>query len=181
MAPKILLDCDPGVDDMFAIFCAVKYSELVAVTSVGGNVGIEYTTRNALAVLELANAAHVPVHRGAPGPIDGSDLKDARHVHGDTGLGGVELAAPTRDVESNDAVGALLDLTADGDVTVVAIGPLTNIALAIERDPDWIHRIPRLVIMGGDRPLPAMSPRMPSSTSGLIPRLRRSFSTVVCR
>ena len=149
MAPKILLDCDPGVDDMFAIFCALKYSELVAVTSVGGNVGIEYTTRNALAVLELANAANVPVHRGAPGPIDGSPLDDARHVHGDTGLGGVDLAAPTHDVESDDAVGALFDLTAGGDVTVVAIGPLTNIALAIERDPDWIQRVPRLVIMGG--------------------------------
>jgi len=149
MAPKILLDCDPGVDDMFAIFCALKYSELVALASVGGNVGIEYTTQNALAILELANAAHIPVHRGAAGPIDGSPLDDASHVHGDTGLGGVELAAPSHDVESHDAVAALFDLTAAGDVTVVATGPLTNIALAIERDPGWVDRIPRLVIMGG--------------------------------
>ncbi len=146
--PQILLDCDPGIDDMFAIFCALRYCELVAVTSVAGNVGIEHTTRNALAVLELAGAA-VPVHRGAAGPINGSPLNDASHVHGASGMGGVTLAAPVADVASTNAVDALFDMTASGDVTVVAVGPLTNIANAIERDPTWINRIPRLVIMGG--------------------------------
>ncbi|MCH9805435.1 nucleoside hydrolase [bacterium] len=146
--PKIVLDCDPGVDDMFALFCALRYCDLVAVTSVAGNVGLDYTTENALAILELAGS-DVPVHRGAAGPFNGTTAEDARHVHGETGLGGVSLPAATANIASDDATDALFDLTATGDVTVVAIGPLTNIAHAIERDPTWIRRIPRLVIMGG--------------------------------
>ena len=146
--PKIVLDCDPGVDDMFALFCALRYCDLVAVTSVAGNVGLDYTTENALAILELAGS-DVPVHRGAAGPFNGTTAEDARHVHGETGLGGVSLPAATANIASDDATDALFDLTATGDVTIVAIGPLTNIAHAIERDPTWIRRIPRLVIMGG--------------------------------
>jgi len=146
--PKILLDCDPGVDDMFAIFAALRYCDLVAVTSVAGNVGIEHTTRNALGILELAGA-DVPVHQGAAGPLAAFEAEDASEVHGESGLGGIDLPTPTRGVASNDAVQALFDATETGDVTVVAVGPLTNIALAIERDPAWIDRTPRLVIMGG--------------------------------
>lgn len=146
--PKILLDCDPGVDDMFAMFCALRYTDLVAVTSVAGNVGIDHTTHNALAILELAEST-VPVHRGAARPLNGMAGEDASDVHGKAGLGGVTLPTVTTDVASDDAVGALFDLTATGDVTVVAVGPLTNIAHAIERDAGWIDRIPRLVIMGG--------------------------------
>jgi inosine-uridine nucleoside N-ribohydrolase len=146
--PKILLDCDPGVDDMFAIFCALRYCDLVAVTSVAGNVGIEHTTYNALGILALAKAS-VPVHRGASRPLNGSDAVDARHVHGESGLGGVELPSFSGTTASDDAITALFDETAAGDVTVVAIGPLTNIALAIQQDPSWTSRIPRLVIMGG--------------------------------
>ena len=148
--PKIVLDCDPGVDDMFALFCALRYCDLLAVTSVAGNVSLDYTTQNALSILELARA-NVPVHRGAAGPLNGATAEDARHVHGDTGLGGVSLPAARADVASDGATDALFDLTATGDVTVVAIGPLTNIAHAIKRDPTWIRRIPRLVIMGGSK------------------------------
>lgn len=146
--PKILLDCDPGVDDMFAIFTATRYCDLVAITSVAGNVGIEHTTKNALGVAQLSGV-DIPVHRGASAPLTGAEPEDAAHVHGANGLGGVELPLLQNDVASNDAVGALFDLTSSGDVTVVAVGPLTNIALAIQRDPSWIKRIPRLVIMGG--------------------------------
>jgi len=145
---KIVLDCDPGVDDMFAIFAALRYCDLVAITSVAGNVGIENTTRNALGIVELAGAT-VPVHRGAAHALAEPASEDASHVHGEGGLGGVDLPMPSHDVASADAVSALFDLTAAGDVTVVAVGPLTNIALAIERDPTWVERIPRLVIMGG--------------------------------
>ena len=147
--PRIVLDCDPGLDDMFAIFCALRYCELVAVTSVAGNVGIDHTTRNALAILELAGAGHIPVHRGARGPLDGRTLEDARHVHGDTGLGGVSLPAPTAAEAPTDAVEALLSLTQPGDVAIVAVGPLTNIARALSIDPTFADRVPRLVIMGG--------------------------------
>lgn len=145
---KIVLDCDPGVDDMFAIFAALRYCDLVGVTSVAGNVGIEHTTRNALGILQLAGA-DVPVHQGAAGPIHAAHAEDASHVHGEGGLGGVTLPTADREIASDDAVQALFDLTDDGDVTVVAVGPLTNIALALQRDPAWAGRIPRLVIMGG--------------------------------
>jgi len=146
---KILLDCDPGVDDMFAIFTALRHADLVAVSTVAGNVGIEHTTNNALGILELAGATDVPVHRGAATPLGAGASEDAREVHGEAGLGGVELPAPSMTVASNDAVGALFDLTARNDVTVVAVGPLTNIAHAIQRDSTWVRRVPRLVIMGG--------------------------------
>lgn len=146
--PKIVLDCDPGLDDMFAIFTALRYCDLLAITTVAGNVGIEHTTHNALGIVQIAEAV-TPVHRGAAGPYAGSELEDASHVHGETGLGGVQLPALTSDVASRDAVSALLDLTSDGDVTAVAIGPLTNIAHAIDRDPTWPQRLSRLVIMGG--------------------------------
>ncbi|MEM7092981.1 MAG: nucleoside hydrolase [Actinomycetota bacterium] len=146
--PRIVLDCDPGVDDTFAIFTALRYCDLVAITSVAGNVGLGHTTRNALGVLQLCGA-DVPVFRGAPGPLNGDVIEDARHVHGESGLGGVTLPPLDRDVAGDDAVDALFDLTADGETTVVAVGPLTNIALAVERDPAFAKRMPRLVIMGG--------------------------------
>lgn len=146
--PRVVLDCDPGVDDAFAIFTALRHCDLVAITSVAGNVTVDHTTRNALGVVELAGAA-TPVFRGAEGPIDGSPLDDARHVHGETGLGGVVLPEPSRSPADGHAVEALLETTADGDVAVVAIGPLTNVALAVQRDPGWAQRVPRLVIMGG--------------------------------
>ncbi|MCL4117413.1 UNVERIFIED_CONTAM: hypothetical protein GTU68_046395 [Idotea baltica] len=133
---------------MFALFCGLRYCDLVAITSVAGNVGIEHTTHNALGITALAGAS-VPVHRGAARPLNGSDAVDARHVHGESGLGGIELPTFATDIASDDAVTALFDETAAGDVTVVAVGPLTNIALAIQRDPTWIRRVPRLVIMGG--------------------------------
>lgn len=145
--PRIILDCDPGLDDLFAILTALRYCDVVAITTVGGNVGIEHTTRNALGVSQVAGS-DVPVHRGADRPYVGDPI-DAADVHGDGGLGGVQLPERIRPVASEDAVSALLDLTADGDVLVVAVGPLTNIARAIERDPAFGERIPTLSIMGG--------------------------------
>lgn len=145
---KIVLDCDPGVDDMFAIFAALRYCDLVGVTSVAGNVGIEHTTQNALDILQLAGA-DVPVHQGASAPLRSAMTDDASHVHGEGGLGGVSLPKANRGIASDNATQALFDLTSEGDVTVVAVGPLTNIALALQQDATWIDRVPRLVIMGG--------------------------------
>ena len=144
--PKIVLDCDPGVDDAFAILTALRYTDLRAITTVAGNVGIEHTTRNALGIVELAGAS-VDVHRGSAEPLAGS-TGDARHVHGESGLGDVELRV-SGEVASGDAIGALLEHTSTADTTIVAVGPLTNIALAVRRDPDLVKRVPRLVLMGG--------------------------------
>ena len=147
--PRIVLDCDPGVDDTFAIFTALRYCDLAAVTTVAGKVGLNHTTRNALIALQLSGAPDVPVHQGVAGPLNGAIIEDASHVHGATGLGGVAPPDLTIEPSSDDAASALLDLTADGDTIVVAIGPLTNLARVLERDPSWVDRVPRLVIMGG--------------------------------
>lgn len=145
--PAIVLDCDPGVDDAFAILCAARYADLVAITTVYGNVSLDETTRNALTVAQVAGL-DVPVHRGSPEPLVPHVL-DARHVHGDNGLGGIEVALE-RTVASDDAVGFLLEaVRARDDLHLVAVGPLTNVALAIRRDPTFASRLRSLTIMGG--------------------------------
>lgn len=146
--PAIVLDCDPGVDDAFAILAAARVAELVAITTVNGNVSLAKTTRNALAIVELAGL-DVPVHAGAATPLVPHDL-DASTVHGASGLGDVAIAEPTRTVASDDAVGALVDIVrARDDIHLVAVGPLTNVALAIRRDPTFASRLRSLTVMGG--------------------------------
>ncbi len=145
--PRILLDCDPGIDDAFAIFCALRFTDLAAVTTVSGNVGVEHTTRNALYLLELAEA-NVPVHRGAAFPLS-VPAKFADRVHGATGLGDTPTPKPVSEENHTGAVEAILEFSAGGDATIVAIGPLTNIALAIQEDPSIKDRIAHLHWMGG--------------------------------
>ena len=148
MTVPIILDCDPGVDDTFAIFTALRWADLRAITTVAGNVALRHTTRNALAVTQLADSA-IPVHEGAAGPLNGAVIDDAADVHGETGIGGVEYPEIHRTIEPSSAIDALFEHTESGDVVVVAVGPLTNIAHAIRRDPTWCDRVPRLVLMGG--------------------------------
>ncbi len=144
----ILIDCDPGLDDAIAILTAAHVAELIGITTVNGNVGIEHTTHNALAVVETAGL-DVPVHRGAARPLI-ADTVDARHVHGPTGLGSVDLPEVHRTVASCDAVGYILDMAAEVEgLHLVATGPLTNIALAIQRDPGLPQRLSGITIMGG--------------------------------
>lgn len=145
--PRIILDCDPGLDDAFAIFTATRYAQVEAITSVNGNVNIDLTTRNALIVSQVAGL-DVPVFRGAARPLV-VEPGDAAEVHGDSGLDGPVLPELVRGEEDGAAVDALLDLTADGEVTVVPVGPLTNIAEAIQRDPGFATRVPEFVLMGG--------------------------------
>jgi inosine-uridine nucleoside N-ribohydrolase len=145
--PAIVLDCDPGHDDAVAILAASKYADLVALTTVCGNSSLDNTTRNALAVLEIAGI-DVEVHRGAATPLV-TEFRDAAHIHGASGLGGVEPTT-TREPASDDASGYLLDLTRTrDDIELVAVGPLTNVALAIRRDPGFVSRLAGLTIMGG--------------------------------
>ncbi|MDW3175767.1 MAG: nucleoside hydrolase [Acidimicrobiia bacterium] len=146
-APRILLDCDPGIDDAFAIFCATRYTDLAAVTTVSGNVRIEHTTRNALHVLDLAGA-EVPVHRGASVPLVVPAMF-ADEVHGVAGLGATETPVPQQEPSPVGAVEAILDFCDDGDANIVATGPLTNIALAVQEDPTISDRVKRLHWMGG--------------------------------
>jgi len=148
----IILDCDPGIDDALAITFAAGHPaiELAGITTVAGNVGLDKTTRNALAVAEFAVAGAVPVTPGSAGPLMRPAL-DARHVHGETGLGGAVIPEPSRQAEPGHAADFIADTLAarPGEITLVATGPLTNIALAVKREPRITEWARSFVIMGG--------------------------------
>ena len=148
MKPKIVLDTDPGVDDALAILVALAHADLRAITTVAGNVGVELATANALKVLALANST-VPVYQGASAPLH-DDPVNAVAIHGEFGLGGAAFPDPVSRVAGLDAVSFLLEVTRqEPDLAVVAIGPLTNIALALRADSTFADRISGLTIMGG--------------------------------
>jgi inosine-uridine nucleoside N-ribohydrolase len=144
----VLLDCDPGHDDVMAILTAARYADLVGITTVAGNAALEHTTRNALVTCDLAGI-DVPVHAGAAGPRSGP-VRDAVHVHGAEGLEGVPIPAPVRAVAGDDAPGFILECAArHPKLWIVAVGPLTNVALALDRDPDLARRVAGISVMGG--------------------------------
>ncbi len=144
----MLIDCDPGLDDAIAILTAAHLADLVGITTVNGNVGIDHTTHNALAVIETAGL-DIPVHRGASRPMISPTI-DASHVHGPTGLGSVDIPEVSGSPASHDAVGFILDMSRSiAGLHLVAVGPLTNIALALQADPDLPARLAGITIMGG--------------------------------
>jgi len=152
MATKIILDCDPGIDDALAIAFAHGHPgiELVGITCVAGNVGLAKTTANALAVCEFIGANGTPVTAGCDGPLLRPAI-DAREVHGDSGLGGACLPPPARGPAPGHAIDYIIDTigAAPGEITLVATGPLTNIALAVKREPRLPGWVRDFVIMGG--------------------------------
>lgn len=157
MTYRIILDTDPGIDDALALFLALASPEvqLEAVTTVSGNVSVEHTTRNALTLLELAGRTDVPVARGSANPLL-ADLARADDVHGDNGLGGVLLPDPQLKPLEQHAVEVIIEkvLAAPGEITLVAVGPLTNLALAVRREPRLAQAVREVVIMGGALQVP---------------------------
>src|SRR5438067_9822619 len=163
MSPlPILLDTDPGVDDALALLLALRSPELelIAVTTVAGNVGLEATTRNALLLLQLGGRPDIPVHLGETPPADRA-LVTAADVHGGDGLGGItdlrdasgrlRYPPPDRRPHPLPAVEALPCYARErpDELTLLAVGPLTNVARAAERDPDGLRRFKEIVHMGG--------------------------------
>ena len=152
-ARAIILDCDPGQDDAVAIFLALASPEeldVLAVTTVGGNVPLALTEANARRVVEAAGAS-VPVHRGCPQPLL-RPLETAEHVHGETGLDGSGLPPPERPPAPGHAVDVIVELVMarpPGSVTLVPTGPLTNVAMALRREPALAERLAGIVLMGG--------------------------------
>ncbi|MBV9446055.1 MAG: nucleoside hydrolase [Streptosporangiaceae bacterium] len=151
MATKVILDCDPGIDDALAIAFAYGHPgiQLVGITTVAGNVGLDRTTANALAVCDFIGA-RVPVIEGCATPLVRPAL-DARKVHGESGLGGAVLPVPMSRRAEGHAVDFIVStvLDAPGEITLVATGPLTNIALAVRREPRLVRSVRDFVIMGG--------------------------------
>jgi purine nucleosidase len=149
---KVILDVDTGVDDALAILLAAKHPqlELLAVTTVAGNVGLEHTTRNSLQVLELAGRADVPVAAGTHRPML-RVLRDAATFHGKNGLNDIELPKPKAAPVDKHAVDLLIELVHryPCEITLVPLGPLTNIALAILKDPAFSTKLKKIVLMGG--------------------------------
>ncbi|MCU1405468.1 MAG: nucleoside hydrolase [Glaciihabitans sp.] len=149
---KILLDCDPGLDDALALLLAHgdPEIELVAVTTVGGNVALPNTTRNALQLREYLGFTTVPVAAGAAVPLVRA-AEDAAHVHGAEGLGNVVLPLPTLPASTQHAVDLIIGTLRSnpGQVHLVATGPLTNIALALQQEPRLPEWVASFVIMGG--------------------------------
>ncbi|WP_157250968.1 nucleoside hydrolase [Nonomuraea typhae] len=148
---KVLIDCDPGIDDALALALAAGASlDVRAITTVAGNVGLNRTTANALALRDFLDLPDVPVVAGSPGALV-RGLIHAEHVHGSDGLGGAVLPPPTSTVTPGHATDHIITTLRDhpGEITLIALGPLTNLALALRREPriaDWAAGI---VVMGG--------------------------------
>jgi pyrimidine-specific ribonucleoside hydrolase len=148
---RLIIDCDPGIDDAIAILLALASPELDlrALTTVAGNVGLDLTTANGLRVLELAGRSDVPLAAGCERPLIRHDAVDAADVHAIDGLGGVDLPPPSTRPVGEHAIDLIARVVAEAPTVVVAVGPLTNIALLLARHPHVAALIPRLVIMGG--------------------------------
>lgn len=152
MSTPILLDCDPGHDDAIALLLALASPELdlLGVTTVAGNQTLDKTTANALRVLELAGRDDVPVAAGADRPL-ARELFIAAYVHGETGMDGPALPEPQGEPVPEHAVDFLAEriLGSDRPVTIVPVGPLTNVALLLARYPEVVASVERIVLMGG--------------------------------
>ncbi|WP_339112701.1 nucleoside hydrolase [Thioclava sp. GXIMD2076] len=153
MTRKIIIDTDPGQDDAVAILLALASPELelLGITCVAGNVPLDLTVSNARKICELAGRRDVRIFAGCDRPMSRA-LVTAEHVHGKTGLDGIVLPEPTMPVQEQHAVDFIIEtLRAAGDrsITLVPIGPLTNIATVLHRAPELAAKIEEIVLMGG--------------------------------
>jgi pyrimidine-specific ribonucleoside hydrolase len=153
MKPEpVLLDVDPGYDDAIAIMlaCGAPGLDVRAITTVAGNVAVEKTTRNALKVLTLVERTDVPVGAGAASPLV-RKLRTAEHIHGESGLDGADLPEPALPVDGRDAVRLMADVVREAPepVTIIPLGPLTNVATFLEEHPRLKQNVRRIVLMGG--------------------------------
>jgi purine nucleosidase len=152
MPKRILIDTDPGIDDALAILLALASPELSleGLSVVHGNCSLEQATRNGLSILELAGAGHIPLARGCELPLVQPSLL-APETHGNTGLGYAKLPEPQIQPIGQHGSDFLIEqvLSNPGEITLVAIGPLTNVALAIRKEPRFAKSLREIIIMGG--------------------------------
>ncbi len=150
---KIILDTDPGQDDAIAILVALVSPELevLGITTVAGNVPLPLTLSNTRKLCELADQPTTPVFEGCARPMV-RELVTAEHVHGKTGLDGPDLPEPTMAVQPEHAVDFIIDTllgAEDGEITLCPVGPLTNVAMAMVKEPTIVPKIREIVLMGG--------------------------------
>jgi purine nucleosidase len=146
---KLLIDTDPGVDDALAIVLAHRHADVVGLTIAAGNVGLAHTVSNALKLVEVIGAK-TPVFAGCANPLV-LPAADAAFVHGNDGFGDTGYTPSARSAEREHAVDAILRLSHEhaGELAVASIAPMTNIAMALRRDPTLPERVAQLVVMGG--------------------------------
>ena len=146
---KLLIDTDPGVDDALAIMLAHRHADVVGLSIAAGNVGLAHTVANALKLVEVIGAS-TPIFAGCAAPLV-LPAADAAFVHGNDGFGDTGYVPSARSAEREHAVEAILRLSHEhaGELVIASIAPLTNIALALRRDPGLPDRIAQLVVMGG--------------------------------
>lgn len=153
---SIIFDCDPGVDDAFALFLAFASPDeldLLAITTVAGNVEAALTARNARIIRQLAGREDVPVYAGAETPLARPPIV-ASHFHGESGLGNLPVFEPTLGDASGHAASFIVDTVMSrpaGTVSMAVTGPMTNLALALELSPKIAERLGEVVVMGGAR------------------------------
>ncbi len=153
MAKPLIIDCDPGADDAIALFLAFAHTatlDILGITTVAGNVPLALTQANARRLCELVGRSDVPVYAGCPRPLVRS-LITAEDVHGKTGLDGLTLPAPTMPLQTQHAVDFLIDtlMNTSEKITLATLGPLTNVAVALVKEPRVGDRIQEIVCMGG--------------------------------
>ena len=151
---RFLIDTDTGSDDAWAIveaLCAVDVARVEAITTVCGNFPLDLCTKNALLAEDAAGGNRPPVYRGMEHPLLSKKSFAAYHVHGEDGLGGLHLPPPRRTAEETHAVPAIIDLVRKhpGEIEIITIGPLTNIAMALSLAPDLAQKMRKLWILGG--------------------------------
>lgn len=148
--PQLLIDTDPGVDDALAICMAAAHADIRGLTVAAGNTGLVHTVRNACRLVDLLRL-DAPVFAGCPVPLVQAPTEDAMHVHGEDGFGDAGLPEPRSNANVEHAALAIIRLTREqpGALTLVALGPMTNLALAVRLDPELPQRVARLVVMGG--------------------------------
>ncbi|KAK7284880.1 hypothetical protein RJT34_19634 [Clitoria ternatea] len=152
-AQKLIIDTDPGIDDSMTILMAFQSPEVevLGLTTVFGNTTTEVATRNALTLCEIAGREDVPVAQGNSQPLKGGVPRVADFVHGKDGVGNIFLPPPQTEKIEKSASEFLVEKVSEypGEVTVLALGPLTNLAMAIKRDSSFASNVKRIVILGG--------------------------------
>lgn len=149
---RVIIDCDPGVDDAIALMVAAAPSsgfDLVGVTAVAGNLRLDDTFRNARALMAFLGRHDMPVHAGAARPLRRDPVPAIHHIHGRNGLGGFDPGMPAATAHDGSAIDHILTACSKGPVTLCPIGPLTTIAQLLTEAPDAAASIDRIVLMGG--------------------------------